>query len=349
MKACRIRERQRLLTGSRPTPPNDRVKRILRILLGLLLTLLVLVVAIIGLGIYLLYTPDPDSSSLSGTMTKGSIEAGGVTRTYHVYLPKDLPKKAPLVFVLHGASESGAEIRVETGYAFDRLADRQGFAVVYPDGFEGWWNSCTIIDDSEANRRDIDDIGFLAALSDKLAEEAGIDPDRIFATGVSNGGDMVIRLALEAPAQYRAVAPVAANMPARENFKCKPQAQAGASVLLIHGTADRLVPYEGGEGSLFGFYRSGKVLSSRETGQYFAGLYGIAANPAVTHGKTIDGFPVDQWLWHGDSPLEVELFAIEGAGHVFPQPYYRARRLLGASPRDPDGAELIWDFFARQK
>lgn len=335
-----------LFTSKRP---NEGVKRLLRFVLYLLASLLLLAVAVIGLGVYLLYTPEPEPASLSGILAKGSIEAGGVPRTYQAYLPKDLPKGAPLVFVLHGAGENGREIRTETGYAFERLADRQGFAVVYPDGFEGWWNSCVSVDDSEANRRDIDDVGFLAALSDKLVEEAGINPDRIFAVGVSNGGDMAIRLAMEAPSRYRAVAPVAANIPAPENFKCRAPLPGGTSVFLLHGTADGLVPFEGGEGSLFGFYRSGRVLSALETGQYFAGLNGIPGAPSVTRGKTADGFPVERSVWRGASPLEVELFAIEGAGHVFPQPYYRARRLLGASPMDPDGAVLIWDFFSRQK
>ncbi len=346
MKACRIRERQRLLTRSGRSPPNDRVKRILRILLGLLMTLLVLVVVIVGLGIYFLYTPDPESPALSGKIAKGSIEIGGLTRTYQLYLPKEPSKAPPLVIVMHGSGESSGDIRVETGYAFERLADKQGFAVVYPDAVKGEWNGCAHQDEAiEA----IDDVGFLAALSDKLAEEAGIDPDRVFATGVSAGGDMALRLALEAPSRYRAVAPVAANLPVPESSQCKAQAQAGMSVLLVHGTKDGLEPFEGGEGSLFGFYRSGKLLSTRDTARYFADLDGIAAGPTIIRSKTADGFPFEQTVWHGQSPLEVELYAIEGAGHVFPQPYYRARRILGSSPEDPDGAVLIWDFFARQK
>lgn len=337
------------LDDPRAKPPNEKAMRILRFILYGLASLLLLILLIAGLGAYLLYTPDPAPPALSGRLTDGSLDIGGLTRTYQAYLPKDLPKGAPLVIVLHGAGESAGEIRIETGYAFERMADHQGFAVVYPNGFEGWWNACVASDDSEANRRDIDDVGFLAALADKLEDEAGIDPDRVFATGLSNGGDMAIRLALEAPWRYRAVAPVAANLPVPENFKCKAASQAATSMLLIHGTADKLVPYEGGEGSLFGFYRSGKILSARDTGQYFASLAGIIGSPSDSHGETRDGFAYHRLTWPAGASASVELFAIEGAGHVFPQPYYRARRLLGASPSDPDGAELVWDFFARQK
>lgn len=326
------------------------MKRILRFLLGLVVTLLVLAILLIGAGAWLLYTPDPKAPPLSGRLAKGNIEAGGLTRTYQTYLPKDLPKGAPLVLVLHGSGESSRDIRIETGYGFERLADKRGFAVAFPDAVEGEWNTCNAAGDGEASRRDIDDVGFLAALADKLGEEAGIDLDRVFATGVSDGGEMVIRLALEAPQRYRAVAPVAANLEAPDNFKCKPPAQGATSMLLVHGTADRLEPFEGGEGSLiFGFFSSGNLMSTRDTGQYFASLAGSIGSPAIARGKTADGFAFDRLTWPAGPAAEIELFAIEGAGHVFPQPYYRARRILGASPKDPDAAVLIWDFFSSRK
>lgn len=326
------------------------MKRILRVFLGLVLTLSVLAILVIGAGAYLLYAPDPEPPVLSGTVAKGSIEAGGLTRTYQAYVPKELPKGAPLVLVLHGSGESSRDIRIETGYAFERLADKQGFAVAYPDAIEGEWNTCNAAGDGEASRRDVDDVGFLSALADKLADDAGIDTDKVFATGVSDGGEMVIRLALEAPQRYRAVAPVAANLEAPDNFKCKPPAQGATSMLLVHGTADRLEPFEGGEGSLlFGFFRSGNLMSTRETGQYFASLAGSIGSPSVIRGKTADGFSTDRLTWPAGPTAQVEMVAIVGAGHVFPQPYYRARRILGASPKDPDAAELIWSFFARRK
>jgi polyhydroxybutyrate depolymerase len=66
---------------------------------------------------------------------------------------------------------------------------------------------------------------------------------------------------------------VSANVPAPENFKCKPAGQGTSSVMIMNGTEDPLVPFDGGSVSLFGlFYRIGKVRSSRESGQYFADL-----------------------------------------------------------------------------
>lgn len=82
------------------------------------------------------------------------------------------------------------------------------------------------------------------------AADIGIDPARAFATGISRGGHMAFRLALEAPTRFRAVAAVAANVPAPENFKCKP-AEAGTSVMIMNGTKDPLNPFDGGEVRLF--------------------------------------------------------------------------------------------------
>ncbi len=68
------------------------------------------------------------------TFTKGTIEVGGLKRTYLTYVPRGMAKEGPLVVVMHGSGENGARIRIETGYGFERLADERSFAVAYPDG-----------------------------------------------------------------------------------------------------------------------------------------------------------------------------------------------------------------------
>jgi polyhydroxybutyrate depolymerase len=140
------------------------------------------------------------------------------------------------------------------------LPNERGFAVVYPDAYEGYWNACNIVGDYSANKLDVDDVGFLTRMVDKLTNEIG----RLFATGISRGGHMAFRLALEAPSRFRAVAAVAANVPTPENFKCKPAGQGSSSVMIMNGTKDPLNPFDGGEVTLFGLFRRGKVRSSRE-------------------------------------------------------------------------------------
>ena len=140
--------------------------------------------------------------------------------------------------VMHGAGENGAQMRIETGYGFERLADEHGFAVVYPNAYEGYWDVCTIVGDVSANGLNIDDVGFLTGMVDKLVSEIGVDPGRVFAAGSSRGGFMAFRLALEAPSRFRAVAAVSANVPSPENFKCKPAGQGTSSVMIMNGTED---------------------------------------------------------------------------------------------------------------
>jgi polyhydroxybutyrate depolymerase len=323
------------------------MKRVPRLVLWSLIGIVCVLGALFG---YFVYSPAPEVPALSGALTRGTVTVGGLTRTYRTYVPRGLAKGAPLVVVMHGAGENGARIRVETGYGFDRLADEQGFAVVYPNAYEGFWDVCTVVGAVSANGLNIDDVGFLTAMVDTLVTEIGVDPRRVFAAGSSRGGFMAFRLALEAPSRFRAVAAVSANVPSPENFKCKPSGQGTSSVMIMNGTNDPLVPFDGGSVSVFGlFYKLGKVRSSRESGQYFADLNHIAGAPQTTETQVADGVRVERMLWRNDSNVEVELVAIHGGGHGTPQPYRRHPRGLGPSPREPNGPAVIWAFFDRQR
>lgn len=307
-------------------------------------------VAAIGAGLfgYFVYAPDPVVPQLSGRLAEGSIESGGRVRTYLTYVPQNLAPSAPLVVVMHGSGGNARQMRGASGYGFELLVDRHGFAVVYPNGFEGYWNACNIVGDYTANTLNIDDVGFLTALVDKLAGENGINRERVFATGLSRGGHMAFRLALEAPTRFRAVAAVAANVPAPENFKCKKQGRT-SSVMIMNGTQDPLNPYDGGEVRLYGFIARGTVLSSRASAEYFATLNAIGGAPEALSRPVADGFRVDTMVWRNEGPSEVELVGIVGGGHVIPQPLVRYPRILGATPKEPNGPDVIWNFFARQR
>jgi len=323
--------------------------RISRFLLLGLLSLLALMALVGALFAFFLYTPAPELPQLSGTLSKGSIDVAGVQRSYRSYVPKGLPQGAPLVLVMHGSGEGTQAIREGTGYGFERLADRHGFAVVYPKSFGFDWNDCSSIGNTAVNGVRADDAGFLAALVDKLVGEIGVDPQRVFAAGVSNGGSMALRLALEQPKRYRAVAAALANVPAPQNFQCQPAAQT-PSVMILNGTEDPLVPYAGGEINLLGlFYKGGQVISSTASAQYFADRNAIAGKPQVKQTQTAQGTRVEHARWQAaDGRTEVELVTLHGAGHGLPQPWARRPRLLGPSPMEPNGPALIWSFFERQ-
>lgn len=323
------------------------MRRFVRILKVASLIVVAVVACVAALLAYFVYSPDPAVPALTGTLTRASFVADGLPRSYRVYVPHGVPKHAPLVVVLHGSGQTGAQIRPETGYGFDRLADAHGFVVAYPDAASFDWNDCSRVGDFVADGREVDDVRFVVALVDRLVTEFDLDRERVFATGVSAGGFLSLRLALEAPSRFRAVAAVSAGVPAPDNFKCRPSA--GTSVLLMNGTKDPLVPFGGGEVSLLGlFYKNGDVLSSIASAGYLAAL-----NHLVGDGEQTTGEPnVERRLWRGDrvnSRVEVELVTVVGGGHGMPQGAWRRPRLLGPSPMAPDGPALIWAFFARQR
>jgi polyhydroxybutyrate depolymerase len=321
------------------------MKKVLRFFLWSLIVV-ALGVALFG---YFVYSPAPDVPRLSGKLLKGTLEVAGLKRTYLTYVPQGLTKGAPLVVVMHGSGQNSAQMRMATGYGFERLADEHGFAVVYPDGYEGYWNACNIVGDYSANKLNIGDVGFLTVMVDKLIAEIGVDRGRVFAMGLSRGGHMAFRLALEAPSRFRAVAAVAANVPTQENFKCKPAGHGTSSVMIMNGTKDPLNPFDGGEVKFFGLLKRGKVRSSRESGQFFADLNDITGAPETNETQVADDAHTEQVLWRNDSNVEVELMAIHGGGHVIPQPYSRYPRLLGPTPKEPNGPAVIWAFFERQR
>ncbi len=161
------------------------VKTILRLVLWLLMGGVALAGILAALAGYFLYTPNPELPRLSGTVTAGSIVINRRRRTYQTYVPKGLAPGAPLVLAMHGSGEDGTAMRIETGYTFERLADERGFAVVYPDGQNGHWNTCEI--DKDAQQLDIDDVRFLTDLADKFIGEIGTDRNRVFGVGLSEG------------------------------------------------------------------------------------------------------------------------------------------------------------------
>jgi hypothetical protein len=107
----------------------------MRRVLGFVLWGLISVVALGGaLFGYFVYSPVPEVPRLSGTLTKGTIEVGGLKRTYLTYVPRGLAKGAPLVVVMHGSDENGARIRIETGYGSSALPTNAALRSSIPMG-----------------------------------------------------------------------------------------------------------------------------------------------------------------------------------------------------------------------
>ena len=141
-----------------------------------------IVAPIIAIGAVAFYLLAPDIPDDPGAVQSGSLPAGGKQRTFLYYVPERLRPGAMLVMALHGSMGSGRQMRRFTGYRLERLADRYGFVVVYPDGFEGHWNDCRANAPYSAKSENVEDVAFVLELR-RYFEESHATASRIYATG----------------------------------------------------------------------------------------------------------------------------------------------------------------------
>jgi polyhydroxybutyrate depolymerase len=209
--------------------PVKSGKATVRIALGAVpvLAALVLVLAFAGTA-----SADPCAGGARTGRYSLKTTSGGIARYALVNVPPGAPagKPLPLVLALHGAGGNGRDMEQYTGLS--GYADRYGFVAVYPSSVPKFWNIT-------ASPNKPDDVAFMNQLLDTIESQVCIDQDRVYATGVSNGGGMVALLACAMSDRLAAVAPVAGNyLPLPSCHPDRP-----VSMLEIHGTADRSVPY----------------------------------------------------------------------------------------------------------
>lgn len=164
------------------------------------------------------------------------LSIGGLQRSYVLHVPPGPPNG--LVINLHGAGMNGGQQAALTGY--NAVADQYGFVVAYPDGIDTTWADGRGA--SLPDRQGVDDVGFLATLIDRLSQDFRIPPGRVFVTGMSAGAFMANRLVCQRADLVAAIAPVAGTIGAA--LPCAPSRP--VSVMAVHGTADPVVPFDGG-------------------------------------------------------------------------------------------------------
>ncbi|MDF8262806.1 alpha/beta hydrolase family esterase [Luteipulveratus flavus] len=303
-------------------------------------------VAAVGGAVYwLLGESAPPEPTLPGRLERHRTVLDGRERTWTTYVPDGLRGPAPLLLVLHGSGDDGAAVRRQTGYAFDRLADRHGFVVAYPDGYRGNWNEPRIGGRFAAKELGLSDVDLLRDVATSSDE---VDPRRVYATGFSSGGQMALRLALEAPDLVAAIAPVAANVPTTANLAATDLGMP-VPALFVTGTADPMNPYGGGEVRLYGTRRRGRVRPALEGARWFAERNGITGDAAVERisDRGSDGAWVESHHWAGSEP--VRLLSVHGGGHHYPAVGVRGRRLLGPSPQLLDTPARVWEFVSAHR
>ena len=264
-------------------------------------------------------------------------------RTYHVHVPPaEFGPSRWLLLVFHGGGGKGSGMNWLTH--FNSIADRDRFVVAYPDGWKRHWTNSGESPGDEVERPN--DLQFLSKLIEKLVKSHNLEPSKVFAAGISNGGFFAQRLALECPKKVKAIATVAATMP--EPLSKVNSIDHPIPVMIIHGTDDPLVPFEGGHVRAGA---RGPILSARDSASKWAELNGCNANPEVTDLPNIiedsTHVRVERYSRCKDN-VEVLLYVIEGGGHTWPGgSQYFPERIIGKTSHNLDASEEIVDFFKR--
>ncbi len=313
---------------------------------GILIVLIFLILASFG---YLAHR----RASLYPGDARGSITVDGRERTFIFHLPANLSPDTPLplVIALHGGGGSGFDMERLTEGGFNKLADEEHFIVVYPDAVGKHWNDGRNLSKYYSHRENIDDVAFISALIDYFAENYNADRNRVYVVGMSNGGLMTYRLACEIPGKLAAVAVVGVSL--SENLYKNCSSMVPVPILIILGTEDPLVPWNGGELHL-GPIKLGKAVSINETVSYWVRRNGCTFSSVKAHLPDKD--PEDGtrvWMeryYNCRDDAEVVFYGVEGGGHTWPGGYqYLPERIIGKTSRDIDANKVIWSFFESHK
>lgn len=253
----------------------------------------------------------PDGAPAAPRSDDREVTVEGRERRYRVVTPPGDTGEAgdtelPAVVAIHDAGNTIDGMVQAT--QLQRAAVRHGFAVVFPaaaDEAERTWNAgfCCGAGPSVG----LDDMAFLDAVVDEVAAGERVDADRLYLAGVSNGAVMAYRYACERAERVDGVGSVAGTM---DPEACQPSEP--VSVLEIHGTADDVVPFDGGEMPDF-VQATQPAISAEALVRHWAEAGSCSEEPTTT---TDD--PVTRTTWEQcDAGASVELIAIEGAGHTW--------------------------------
>jgi polyhydroxybutyrate depolymerase len=288
-------------------------------------------------------TPAPESIPTVDEIR--TLDHDGRERTYLLHVPDGLHENAPvpLVFAFHGGGGNGSGMASLT--EFDKLADREEFIVVFPDGVGNSWNDGRQNLASQAYLLNVDDVGFVDAIIETISLEFSVDRKKIYATGISNGAIFCHFLATQRASTFAGIAPVVGGLAVPFNEHFNPDDT--VSVLIIQGTDDLLVPYNGGP--IAGGNR-GAIISTDDTLELWVQNDGCNNTPLreeLPNTDLNDGCLVTQYTWssgHADSA--VVLLKINGGGHTWPGgAQYLPESVIGRVCKDFEATEIIWSFF----
>jgi polyhydroxybutyrate depolymerase len=282
--------------------------------------------------------------------TARTIEVAGLSRTYYLHVPVNIPKDRAVALVLMFHGGGGTPAWTERESRFSEWADREGFLVAYPQGYKKSWNDGREDRHIAAQRDHVDDLAFVAALLDDLGKKYKLDSKRVFATGISNGATFSQYLGAHLSTRIAAIAPVAGGIAEPLSVKFNPEKP--VSVLIMNGTQDPLVPYLGGKITLPWGTTRGAIISTESAVAKWVDHNGCRAEPVTADlpdKDAVDDTRVKRLSYTGcREGTEVVLYRIEGGGHTWPgRLQYLPKRVIGNMSYDINATEIIWAFFTQ--
>lgn len=264
-----------------------------------------------------------------------TIKSEGLDRTFAIRVPKayDGTRALPLVVILHGWTTSGSLAEQYTRMA--DVAEKEGFVLAAPDGLgdaKGW--NAGFLDLSGRHK---DDAAFVADVIDRTEKEVGIDRDRIYVAGHSNGAMLAHLVGARYPDRVAAIGVVAGTIgfpPSSGKSITIPEPKGPVSVMIIHGKQDETVAYEPTMAGLL------KGIGAPQSAKWWAQRLGALAVPS--RNLALDGRVVTEIWRGGKSGTEVSLISIANGTHAWPGGYTRGGR---ESETGVDAAEVLWKFF----
>ncbi len=267
-------------------------------------------------------------------VSRERFDVAGRIRSSLIVRPAVPAIAAPLIVVLHGSWQTGASMRRFSGHGFDAIAETVGAVVAYPDALHREW------DDSRGRRR-THDIAFIEEIISRLSASGEIDATQVHLFGYSNGGHFAMHLLHERPDLAMAAGIVAATLPAPMP---RATASAGVPMLLIHGTGDPVVPFEGSHAAMFGYAPRGPELGFVDTVAYFAARNGITTTGVASTLPTSGRTRAEQLDFAEVGRAPVRAITVHGGGHSVPNPRYAAPRVIGRTHHGFDSAAEYWRF-----
>jgi polyhydroxybutyrate depolymerase len=248
----------------------------------------------------------------------GEMTSGQFQREYIYFKPSNAPQNCPLVFVCHGYSGSAEGIM---NYSeFNDLAVEYGFAVCYPQGIDDSSGSSFFnVGYDFQNNETVDDVAFLEDLIGLFSQDNSIDLEKVFCTGMSNGGDFCYLLACEASESFLGVAPISGMIMQDIMDNCTPSQH--VSILEIHGTQDNVTYFDGDYNNQDGW---GAYPSIPATIDFYVDMYSLELNSTGNFPNIVqnDGSTVDfEKYGDDDSCYKVWLYTVNGGGHDWPGAY----------------------------